>query len=202
MQISVVITNYNYGKYLGRCIRSCLNQSIDHSEFEIVVVDDASTDDSREILATFSDRIRLIFLSENSGLAFASNIGIKSSLGRYIVRVDADDYVHSDFLRTLLNGFEFFGREVEAIALDYLNVTDAGELLSYGNSEEFPIACAIAFKIDVLERLGFYNEVLRLNEEIDLRARFLKEGFKLRNINLPLYRYVNHNLSLTRRTLI
>lgn len=132
----------------------------------------------------------------------ASNTGIKAALGRYIVRVDADDYVHSDFLRTLLISFELFGHQYEAIGLDYLNVSDSGEFLSYGDASTHPIACAIAFKLDALEQIGLYNSTLRLNEEVDLRIRFTEEGFKIHQINLPLYRYVNHGRSLTRRTLI
>lgn len=197
-----MITNYNYGAFLGRCLRSLLNQSLPKEKYEIIVVDDASTDDSREILNSFSDGIKTIFQEENSGLAGASNRGIKAARGRYIVRVDADDYVHSDFLRVLLLGFEFFGKEVEAISIDYLNVNQAGEILGYGETLDYPIACGIAFKLDALEQIGFYNEKLRLHEEVDLRARFLNEGFKIRNLNLPLYRYVNHQSSLSRRTII
>lgn len=201
MEISVVVTNFNYGKYLGRCIRSLLNQSIDSSRYEIIVVDDASTDDSREIMKAFSSSIKPIFLEVNSGLAVASNTGIKSAQSRYIVRVDADDYVHSDFLRTLLISFDFFGNDCEAVALDYFNVSESGQVISYGDSSAEPIACAIAFKLDALEQIGLYNSSLRLNEEVDLRKRFLDKGFTIRQVNLPLYRYVNHRHSLTRLTL-
>lgn len=202
MEISVVVTSFNYGKYLGRCLRSLINQSIDDSRYEIIVVDDYSDDDSREIIKTFSTSIKSIFLEHNSGLAVASNMGIRAARGRYIVRVDADDYVHLDFLRTLLLGFDFFSHDYEAVSLDYLNVTESGEFLSYGDALNDPIACAIAFKLDALEQIGLYDSRLRLNEEVDLRNRFTEEGFKIRQINLPLYRYVNHDQSLTRRTLI
>lgn len=202
MEISVIVTNFNYGKFIGRCLRSLLNQSIDSSRYEIIVVDDASTDDSREILNAHLPSVRSIFLDTNSGLAFASNTGIRAARSRYIVRVDADDYVHYDFLRTLLMGFDFFGKDFQAISLDYFNVLDSGEYLSYGDALEFPIACAIAFKMDALEQIGFYNSSLRLHEEVELRSRYLEEGFKIRHINLPLYRYVNHDSSLTRRALI
>lgn len=202
MEISVVITNYNYGNLLGRCLRSLLNQSILKDVFEIIVVDDASTDNSREIYQAFSGSLKLIALSENKGLAYASNAGIKAATGRYVVRVDADDYVHADFLRTLLLGFEFFGNDFQAVSLDYLNVNLQGEYLSYGDGAQYPIACAIAFKIDALEQIGFYNQQLRLNEEVDLRKRFIEEGFQIKSINLPLYRYVNHDASLSRKSII
>ena len=166
------------------------------------MVDDASTDDSREILKSFNGKVKTEFLSENLGLAGASNVGISKVQGRYVVRVDSDDYVHPDFLRVLLLGFEFHGKDAEAITVDYWNVSPAGELLHYGDSAVNPIACGIAFKVDAIEQIGFYNSKLRLHEEVDLRKRFLHEGFKFTHLNLPLYRYVNHESSLSRRALI
>ena len=202
MEISVIVTNYNYGRYVGRCIRSLLNQTLSVSQYEVIVVDDASTDDSKEILDTFSGIIKTIYLGTNGGLSAASNAGIRSARGRYIVRVDSDDYVHAEFLKSLLLGFEFFGREYEAVSLDYLNVSEAGEVIGYGDSQSKPIACAVAFKLDSLEQIGFYDGRLRLDEDVDLRRRFLDEGFNIKHINLPLYRYVNHQSSLSRSTLI
>jgi glycosyltransferase involved in cell wall biosynthesis len=202
VEISVVVTNYNYGRFLGRCIRSLINQSIDPRLFEIIVVDDSSTDDSREILEVFESRIKNVFLEHNLGLAGASNAGMKQAQGRYVVRVDSDDYVHPDFLRVILLGFDFFGKDFEAVTVDYLSVSPEGETISYGSSSIDPIACGIGFKLDAVEQLGYYNQSLRLNEEVDLRQRFLDEGFEFKHINLPLYRYVRHESSLSRRSLI
>ena len=202
MEISVVITNFNYGRYLGRCIRSALSQTLDSRLYEVVVVDDASTDDSVEILKTYGSEIRVIENLKNMGLAYTANVGMKSAKGRYVVRVDADDYVHADFLKTLLLGFEFFGRDVEAISVDYLKVSPDGEVLSYGSAVAEPIACAIGFKMDALETLGYYNNSLRIEEEVDLRTRFEESNFRIRNLNLPLYRYVQHSSSLSKSVLI
>lgn len=202
MELSVVVTNYNYARYIGRCIRSLLNQSLSRKDFEIIVVDDCSTDESVEILNTFGENIRTVVLPKNLGLAASSNHGIRNAQGRYIVRVDSDDYVHPDFLRILLLSFEFFGKEVEAISVDYYLVSPEGEIISYGDSSQSPIACGIAFKIDAIESLGYYNPKLRLGEEIDLRKRFEAENFIIKHINLPLYKYVQHNSSLSKRSLI
>ncbi len=198
-EISVVVTNHNYGYLLGRCIRSLLSQTIDKSLYEVIVIDDGSTDDSLNILEVFSSSIRVISLQDNVGLASASNIGIKSCTSRYFVRVDADDYVHPKFLENLLLGFELVGSNYEAVSCDYFKVEEDGRIIEYGSQNEYPIACAIAFKIDAFEKLGFYNDELRINEEVDFMARFLRAGFNIHNINLPLYRYVQHNNSLTRR---
>ena len=202
MEISVVVANFNYGRFLGRCIRSLLSQSLDSRLYEVIVVDDASTDDSMSILESYSSDIRLIQNKVNMGLGYTSNVGIKSARSRYVVRVDSDDYVHTDFLKTLLLGFEFFGREVEAVSTDYLRVTPEGHVIQYGYAEEEPIACAVGFKTDALESLGLYNDLLRINEEIDLKQRFDAAKYRTRNLNLPLYRYVQHSQSLTNSVLI
>jgi glycosyltransferase involved in cell wall biosynthesis len=202
VNLSVVVTNYNYGRFLGRCLRSLVGQTCSKDEYEIIVVDDASTDRSVGVLETFSNSIRTVFNQTNRGLAYSANIGMSYARGRYVVRVDADDYVHADFIRTLLLGYEFFGSEIEAISTDYLKVTPEGSYLEYGNAEEKPIACAIAFKMDALETLGFYDNSLRINEEIDLRKRFQEYEFRIRNLNLPLYRYVQHSESLSKSVLI
>jgi len=202
MEISVVVTNYNYSKFIGRCVRSLLNQNVPKEIFEIIVVDDCSTDESVEILKIFGESIRTIILDQNIGLGAASNVGIRSAKGRYVVRVDSDDYVHPDFLKILLLGFEFFGKDVEAISTDYFSVSPAGEIIKYGDARKNPIACGIAFKIDALESLGYYNPKLRLGEEIDLRNRFEKENFLIKHIELPLYKYVQHDSSLSKKSLI
>jgi glycosyltransferase involved in cell wall biosynthesis len=183
-------------------LRSLLSQNILKERFEVIVVDDASTDDSLSVIQPFLEHIRFFQNTNNIGLGATSNVGIRNSRGRFIVRVDSDDYVNDSFLRTLLMGFEFFGRDYQGIATDYLNVTPEGSVISYGDSQIEPIACSIAFKMDAIEALGFYDEKLRFGEDVDLRRRFENANFKIRNINLPLYRYVRHQNSLTRSVLI
>jgi len=197
IKISVIVTNYNYGHYLGRCLRSLLSQSINRENYEIIVVDDASTDSSHKIYESFSSEIKIIKIAENVGLAHASNIGIRSAVGRYFVRVDADDYVHPNFLEILLVGFDLFGNEFEAISCDYSRVKQNGELIEFCSQINNPIACGIAFKIDSFEFLGHYDETLKLNEDSEFMQRFQKANFRCYNINVPLYRYVQHGLSLS-----
>ena len=65
MEVSVIITNFNYGRYLSRCIRSAINQSFDKYEYEIIVVDDCSSDNSREIIGSFGQFIKPILNNKN-----------------------------------------------------------------------------------------------------------------------------------------
>ena len=87
--VSVVISTYNRSKLLPHAIRSVLSQ--DRQDFEIIVIDDGSTDETSQVVACFSDpRIRY-FYQTNSGLAAGRNAGISESRGKYIVFLDDDD---------------------------------------------------------------------------------------------------------------
>jgi glycosyltransferase involved in cell wall biosynthesis len=179
-----------------------LDQTTDKNLYEIIVVDDGSTDNSREVISIFKDNIRCFFSESNQGLSVSANIGIRNAKSRYIVRVDSDDYVHPKFLEVILLGFEFGANHAEAVSVDYIEVDELGETLSTKSQVEEPIACGIAFKSEVFEQLGYYDETLRIYEEKQFMSRFLEEGFKIKNINLPLYRYLKHGLSLTDKRII
>ena len=92
--ISIIITNYNYGKYIARCLRSCLSQvSVNH---EVIVVDDCSTDDSLNSVKPFLNDITLLQTDENSGVSIAANLGISQARGQFFFRVDADDNINKN----------------------------------------------------------------------------------------------------------
>lgn len=86
--VSILINNYNYGRFLREAIDSALNQTYPH--VEVVVVDDGSTDESRDIIASYGDRIKPI-LKENGGQASAFNAGFAASQGDIICFLDSDD---------------------------------------------------------------------------------------------------------------
>jgi glycosyltransferase involved in cell wall biosynthesis len=88
MKISVLINNYNYGRYLRACIDSVLAQ--DYAELEIVVVDDGSTDDSRDIISSYGSQIVPVF-KENGGQASSFNAGFAAASGEIIFLLDSDD---------------------------------------------------------------------------------------------------------------
>jgi len=199
MDISVIVTNYNYDTYLARCLRSLLDQTLDGSKYEVVLVDDASTDRSPMIAASFGSRVKTILLDENVGLASASNIAFSHCTGRLIVRVDSDDFVHPNFLSTFVIANELLGANFQAFSMDYFEVDEAGQILELRNAKISPIACAISFKSEVLLALGAYKDGLRIFEERELQERFINAGYLMHNISMPLYRYVKHSKSLTGR---
>lgn len=105
MKVSVIIPIYNTQQYLRKCLDSLLNQTLD--DFEIIMVDDGSTDNSAEIAKEYERNNGIIFryvYKENGGQASARNIGINISLGDYLGFVDSDDWVSADYLEKLYLG--------------------------------------------------------------------------------------------------
>jgi len=196
MVVSIIITAYNYDRYIERAIRSCLDQSLSRNLYEVIVVNDCSTDNTSKILDNYKDQIKIFNLEKNVGLAGARNFGIKKALGQFVVFLDADDYIQRDLLlvqKTFLNE----NNRLDAVSVDYYLVDERGNHIQYVNSDEKPIACGIMFRKDLLFDIGLYDESFRAREEEDLRIRFLKKH-SIYNIILPLYRYRMHDNNLTK----
>ena len=104
MSVSVIIPNYNGRKYLKACLDSLSRQIF--AAFDIVVVDNGSTDDSSEVLERDYCKVKLIKLDRNYGFSKAVNEGIKSCKSEYIVLLNNDVEVEPDWLSNLLNCIE------------------------------------------------------------------------------------------------
>jgi len=89
-KVSVILPTYNRDQYLGEAVKSVLCQS--SQDFEIIVVDDGSTDDTRTVVAQFADRVRYVW-QPNQGRCKARNVGIDLAMGQYIVFLDSDDVI-------------------------------------------------------------------------------------------------------------
>ena len=193
--ISVVITAYNVEKYIGRCLRSAINQTFPRQNYEIIVVDDSSKDRTKYGLELFKDEVRIIRHSERLGVAASVNTGIRASRGQFVVRIDADDYVHTEYLN-ILSLYLQMNSGFDAVACDYLLVDDQEIVLERVNCMERPIACGIMFRIEKLIDIGLYDDKFFSREEEDLRHRFLQR-YSLTQVQLPLYRYRRHGQNMT-----
>jgi len=196
MLISVVIAVYNNDKYIARSIRSALNQSLDKSKYEVIVINDGSTDNTAKILEYFSDQIKLITLKKNKGLAFARNEGIRASRGRFIVNLDSDDYLHEDLL-LIESKFLLINTTWDAVSCDYFMVNDKEEHIKRMSGKDHPIACGIMFRIERLIDIGLYDPNFRFHEDKELRIRFEKK-YQIHNIELTLYRYRQHDTNMSK----
>lgn len=104
-KVSVIVPVFNASKYIGKTLDSVINQDFD--SYEIIVVDDGSTDNSLEIINDTLEKTEIphkVIHQENAGVSVARNVGIDASTGDYLVFIDADDHVTSNHLSTLYNG--------------------------------------------------------------------------------------------------
>jgi CMP-N-acetylneuraminic acid synthetase len=198
MLVTIIITNYNYSKYLHRCIRSCLKQSLDDDKIEIILVDDNSTDNSIDIAQDYIKlpNFRLIALKKNKGVAYCSNIGLKKAKGKYVIRVDSDDYVTNEFAN-FLSYYLIENSNILGVSCDYYLVDDEEKKIKHINAEKFPVSCGIMYDKKKLLKLGGYNPKFLHREEEELRVR-LGQSYKLHNLSLPLYRYRMHKSNKTK----
>lgn len=194
--VSLIITTYNYAAYVERAIRSALEQSLAKSDFEVIVVNDCSTDHTVEVLKNYENEVRIFNLEENLGLAGARNFGIKKAKGQFIVFLDADDYMHKDLLHTE-KLFLSENNSLDAVSCDYWLVDERGRHIEHINAEEKPIACGIMFRKDFLFHVGLYDQSFRAREEEELRMRWTNK-YNIYNIIVPLYRYRMHDTNLTK----
>ncbi len=130
-KISIIVPVYNVEQYVAKCIESIVNQ--DYRNLEIIIIDDGSTDRSREICEYYAltdTRIRLV-RQVNQGLAMARNNGIDISTGEYIGFVDSDDWIKPDMYSTLYNNAVEHNADISIVNFYY--VMASGEYIPFSN---------------------------------------------------------------------
>jgi glycosyltransferase involved in cell wall biosynthesis len=192
--VAVVMAAHNEERYIERALRSCLNQSASRDLYEVFVIDDGSTDATHRIAETF-DGVHVLINETQLGLPGSLNRGLKSAHTRFVVRVDADDYVHHDFIK-VLTLFLDLNPYMDAAACDYFTVDEHEEHLEHVNCLERPIGCGVMFRKERLIELGLYDESFLMAEDLDLRLRF-QQRWKMHRVELPLYRYRLHGENMT-----
>lgn len=199
VKISIIIPVFNREKYIARCLRSLLNQSIERKNYELIIINDGSNDKTQQILEFFKDafkeEIKIIVNEKNIGLPASLNLGIKASIGKYIVRVDSDDYVNKHFLSILYLMINL-NPSYSAIACDYYLVDNEEKIVEQVNCEEKPIGCGIIFETNDVKSIGLYDEKYLINEEKEFRERYEKK-YSIKRLAIPLYRYRRHNHNMT-----
>lgn len=204
--VTVYITNHNYGRFLTQAIESVLSQEL--QEYELIIVDDGSTDDSLEIMARYEALPQIqIVRQKNQGLTVSNNIAMKLSRGKYLMRLDADDYLDPRALEIMVATMEK-DEDVALVFPDYYEVDENGELLAQVRRHNFDTdvtlldqpahgACTMIRK-SVLLKVGGYDESFSRQDGYDLWLTLAHEH-KVRNVNLPLFFYRQHASSLTRK---
>jgi CMP-N-acetylneuraminic acid synthetase len=206
IKASIIITAHNYAEYLEQCLESALTQTYD--EYEVVVVDDGSTDETPEILERFSveypNRLKTLRLGGES-LPAASNAGIEAADGEYIVRLDADDYFDENLIMVEAEYLDA-NPDVDLIYPDYYTIDKSGEIIDHVRNMRIgdevkllnrsPLAAGAMYRRSAWEAISGYTESLDYQEDYDFWVRFINE-YTVRNVNLPLMYYRQHDTNMS-----
>ncbi len=197
--VTLCIPSFNRCEFLGRAIRSALNQTFDKDKYEIIVVDDGSTDRTDLILESFKSEIKIIRNKKNIGLSQSLNKAILRAKGKYFLRLDSDDYINEEYINFLYTTIDLNKGLYDAVKCDYFKIDSNEVITERCNSEKKPIGCGIIFKINDLIKIGMYSPEKKIFEEIDLIERLTKnKNFKIFRLPLPLYRYRMHEKNMTK----
>jgi glycosyltransferase involved in cell wall biosynthesis len=128
LDLSIIIAAYNVEKYIEKCIVSCIQDVTDFS-YDIVVVNDGSTDRTREILTELASRYPIVKIvdQQNSGLGAARNTGLQNAAGEYVWMIDGDDYLHENVIPLIIN--EAKSQNLDTLILNYAVVDEQYKLL-------------------------------------------------------------------------
>ena len=133
-KVSVIICVYNHDKWIGQCLNSLVNQKARNLKYEVIVYDDASKDNTNQIIKKFKLKNFKFYKNKiNLGLPATLNKAIKKSTGQFIVRVDSDDFVNKSFL---INLKRFLDRKdsFKAVACDYYEVNNKNNTIHIYNN--------------------------------------------------------------------
>ena len=199
IDISVIVPVYNTSKYIKECIESILNQT--YTNYEVLFVNDGSTDDSLAILETYSDPRFHIINQKNQGLAVARNNAVKLAKGEYITFVDSDDYIANTMFETLINAS--FNKKADIVWCDMVTFMKEEKNRLY---KEFPAIldakksyilnnagpCAKLIKKDVLVRNNLFFLTNHVYEDIAVVPAYALYADEIIYVDEGLYYYRLH----------
>lgn len=212
IKFSIVIPVYNVKEYLKKCLDSILNQT--YQNFELIVVDDGSTDESKDICDEYvkkDDRIK-VFHKKNGGLSDARNYGVKHTDGDYLLFIDSDDYIEKLLLDKLNKCL--LSSKVDIIRFG-LNIVDENYQLKYESIEiecidEKPNnlidklistkflepACFYCYNLDFFKKNKFKYEKGKIHEDYGLTPLILCKANSMSWINYNAYNYLQRSGSI------
>lgn len=202
IRISCIMSVYNGQDHLQEAIESVLDQT--QVEFEFIIINDASSDNTKNIIGRFAckdKRIKVLDNEENFGLAKSLNKGLQAAEGKYIIRMDADDVCMHNRFKTLYEFMEENPQIQIAGSSAYITENNADlnnvitlpslhkdivKKLLYRNVLIHP---SVIFRRSDIMMLGGYKETLRFAQDIDLWHRARDANYKFHNLKQPLISY-------------
>ena len=197
--VSVVITCYNYGRYLKECVESVLGQT--YEKYEIIIVNDGSTDNSGEVAEKCLHEYRnvniMVITQKNSGQpAIARNRGISEARGIYILPLDADDYIAPKMLEDCVNAIQS-DNKIGVVYTDTLYCHENGKIenhppgvfsidkIKYANQLSY---CSL-YKKEIWQKIGGYRTNVKGYEDWDFWVAMAALGYDGKKISKPLFLY-------------
>jgi len=200
--VSIITPSYNSSKFIEECVNSVVSQTFQN--WEMIIIDDYSNDNSRDIISELSEkdeRIKYIFLEENVGSAEARNVAIKQSKGKYIAFLDSDDFWSKDKLEKQISfmnekdiafSFTSYQRISEDGKTKY-SVIAAPNKMSYHSYLRNTIIGCLTVIIDKEKTGDFQMPNIRSSHDMALWLLIMKRGFSAYGLdeNLAYYRIVS-----------
>jgi glycosyltransferase involved in cell wall biosynthesis len=202
-KVSIILPTHNGAKFIRSSIDSCLNQT--YKNIEVVIVDDASTDKTAEIISSYTDkRIHIIRHPVNKKLPAALNTGFAASCGEYLTWTSDDNYFAPHAIKTMADFLESHA-PVSFVYANYYSIDSNGMIIAETRVEHprelFYRNCiggCFLYRRKVYEAIGAYDTDSFLEEDYDYWFR-VRKRFKMKNIPAFLYYFRTHDSSLTSR---
>lgn len=212
--VSVIVCNWNYGRYLSECLDSIIKQT--YRPIQLVFVDDGSTDDSIEV---YKSKIILLekegikhdsyFYKHNGGRIRSLNKAIQMSNGKFCTIVDSDDILYDKFIETSEQTLDMLRKHDPKVGFVYTNldiIDKNGKTISYGISEEFDAEktlvnsyipdCGLTLT-QILKACYPFNPTVRVNTKHHKWQQIVKAGWKGKLIHSSLYKYRMHENNIS-----
>ena len=204
--VSVILTCYNYGKYLKETVQNTLAST--YPNFEIIIINDGSTDAyTKKILSSIKHKKIKILHQENAGLATARNNGIKVSSGKYFLPLDADDLIHPDYLTRAVQILE----TQPVVGFVYSDIKLFGEKDDIVKTSKatlwkmrlFNSACGSSLirRKAYDQTIGYNPNMIYGYEDWDFFISLLENGWNCSLIPEPLFFYRKHSVSMYHSTI-
>jgi glycosyltransferase involved in cell wall biosynthesis len=195
--VSVLIPCYNSEIYIQEAIQSILNQT--YTNFELIILDDGSNDDTKSIIACFSDpRIILLCENENRGIVYQLNKGIKCAKGEYIARMDADDIAFPNRIEKQVDFLEDpSNRGIDVLGTDAISIGIETKVINFKNYKPRQISFLLNFYCPIL------HPSVMMRKEIFINGLKYPSEYKYAE-DLALWRFINNgkNIAILNESLL
>jgi glycosyltransferase involved in cell wall biosynthesis len=209
---SIIISVYNKEKYIKSTINSVLNQS--YKDFEIIIINDGSTDDSVKIIESLEDKRIKLITTINQGASIARNTGIKKASSKFIALLDGDDTWEKSYLQAMYDAISIFpeikifttgisqkyDNKIIPVKYSFKQLDLYGKHNYFEASKKYTLitSSSVVFNKSIIEQTGYFDPLIISGQDTDLWIRFgLYFDILFINRQLAYYNYYPSSLSNT-----